>query len=575
MDNDLDLDLAFLPAWAKEPSNRNLYADFEGEREARPRRGREDRPFRQREGGPPRDRQGPRPEGDRRRVEGGPRRPDSGRRPDDRGRGGPRGDDRPRRDFASAPPEPVLEIKVSFRPDENGVDSLARQIKVTGRAYPLFGVAQMILAKPERHTVTFTVKKGPDGQVLQPLFVCALDDTLCLSEQEAVDYALDKHFNTFYQAEKTAVEPPKGTYTFVAQCGMSGVILGPPNHHDYQNQLRKLHAERFSRVPFEVFKSRVKIVRDEPVIKKWLDDQSFRTEFVCLNMPEPLRLGSKEEVQKHFRENHLPIIVKQVESHTLTGAVSRRQRSAALSRLLRQAWEEQRRFPMQIATVLSQQFASRGLQFFKVNKNITHVAAARPHYLDLELSPVSDGIRNIVNFINAHPKCSRRHLLDALAPAPTPVPQAAPPAQAIAPAEASSVSPETAAPPPPPALPAAPAGPSPEATMVISDLHWLIHQGHVIEFADGLLETAKKPVIRPPKPQAQPVAETPPGAPPLTAELAAEAAPQAPTDPVEAAPVESASTESAAVIEPPQEAQPAEPPVEPPAAEAQNPVEPV
>ena len=32
MDNDLDLDLAFLPAWAKEPSNRNLYADFEGER---------------------------------------------------------------------------------------------------------------------------------------------------------------------------------------------------------------------------------------------------------------------------------------------------------------------------------------------------------------------------------------------------------------------------------------------------------------------------------------------------------------------------------------------------------------
>ncbi|MCX6902418.1 MAG: hypothetical protein NTW03_02830, partial [Verrucomicrobia bacterium] len=515
------------------------------------------------------------PEGDRRRFEGGPRRPESGRRPDERGRGGPRGEDRPRRDFAPAPPEPVLEIKVSFRPDENGVDSLARQIKITGRAYPLFGVAQMILAKPERHTVTFTVKKGPDGQVLQPLFVCALDDTLCLSEQEAVDYALDKHFNTFYQAEKTAVEPPKGTYTFVAQCGMSGVILGPPNHHDYQNQLRKLHAERLSRVPFEVFQSRVKIVRDEPVIKKWLDDQSFRTEFVCLNMPEPLRLGSMEEVQKHFRENQLPIIVKQVESHTLTGAGSRRQRSAALSRLLRQAWEEQRRFPMQIATVLSQQFASRGLQFFKVNKNITHVAAARPHYLDLELSPVSDGIRNIVNFINAHPKCSRRHLLDALAPAPAPVPQAAPAVQAIAPAEAVPAVPEAAAPQPQPAPPAAPVGSSPEATMVISDLHWLIHQGHVIEFADGLLETAKKPVIRPPKPQVQPVAETPPGAPPSTAELAAEAAPQVPTDPVEAAPVESASTEAAPVVETLPEAQPAEPPVDPPATGAPNPVEPL
>jgi hypothetical protein len=44
--------------------------------------------------------------------------------------------------------------------------------------------------------------------------------------------------------------------------------------------------------------------------------------------------------------------------------------------------------------------------------------------------------------------------------------------------------------------------PSPEETAVIADLHWLIHQGHVIEFADGVLETAKKPVPRPPKPVA-------------------------------------------------------------------------
>ena len=83
---------------------------------------------------------------------------------------------------------------------------------------------------------------------------------------------------------------------------MSGVILGPPNYHDYQNQLRKLHAERFSRMPFEMFKSRVKIVKDEEVVKKWVEDQSFKTEYVCLNVPEPMRLTSREEVEKHFRE---------------------------------------------------------------------------------------------------------------------------------------------------------------------------------------------------------------------------------------------------------------------------------
>jgi hypothetical protein len=37
-------------------------------------------------------------------------------------------------------------------------------------------------------------------------------------------------------------------------------------------------------------------------------------------------------------------------------------------------------------------------------------------------------------------------------------------------------------------------------TAIVADLHWLVHQGHVIEFANGALETAKKPLPRPPKP---------------------------------------------------------------------------
>src|SRR5712691_1055004 len=229
---------------------------------------------------------------------------------------------------------------------------------MTGGAYPLFGIAQMILQKPERHTVAFNVVKGPEGKPVQPLFACALDDTLWLSEDEAVAHVLKRHFGTFYQAERTATEPPKGKYTFVAQCGLSGAILGPPNHHDYQNQLRKLHAERFSRMPFEVYKSRVKIVRDEEVVKKWVDDQSWKTEYLCLNMPEPLRLSSMEAVEKHFRENHKDNIIKPVESHTLGGAAARSLRSPDLVRLVRSVSEDQRRFPLQLATILSQQFAT-------------------------------------------------------------------------------------------------------------------------------------------------------------------------------------------------------------------------
>ena len=309
---------------------------------------------------------------------------------------------------------------MAFLPDENGVESLARQIKVTGRAFPLFQIAQIVLAKPERYSVQLAVKKKPDGAVAQPLFVCALDDTPWLSEDDAIAHVLRTHFVTFYQAERTAIEPPKGKYTFVAQCGMSGVILGPPNHHDYQNQLRKLHTERFSRMPFEVFKARIRIVRDDEVVKKWVEEQSFRTEYICLNVPEPLKLPGREEVEKHFRAVHKDAIIKPAESHTIGGVLSRNLRCRELQRLVRNDWERQKYFPLQLATGLSRQFSSHGLHFFKVNRTFTHVSVARPLFLDLETTPVSENIKRIVGYINTHPKCTRRQLIEALAPAPRP-----------------------------------------------------------------------------------------------------------------------------------------------------------
>jgi hypothetical protein len=411
-------------------------------------------------------------------------------------------------------------------PDDKGVESLARQIRMTGRAYPLFEIAQMILQRPDRLSVIFSVKKNAEGQPVQPLFVCALDDTLWLSEDEVVAHVLKKHFGTFYQAERTATEPPKGKYTFVAQCGMSGVILGPPNHHDYQNQLRKLHGERFSRMPFDMYKSRVKIVRDEEVVKKWVEDQSWKTEYVCLNLPEAVRLASMEAVEKHFRETHKENIIKKVETHKLTGSAARSLRDSELVRLVRTVWEDQRRFPLQIATSLSQQFATHGLQFFKVNKTITHVSVARPHYLDMEATPVSEGVKRIVEFINGHPKSNRRQLVESLAPSPPPAPLP------IA-VESEQATPEGQ----PVATPAV-AEPTPEQTAVIADLHWLIHQGHVIEFANGILETAKKPAPKPPRPEPKPAAETQ-AEPAPTAEAAIQSDAVAPEQAVEAPVTES------------------------------------
>ena len=525
---ELDLDLEFLPAWAQKPNDAKPYADYAGEERSRSR-GRGDwgdRPPRRRDDNRGRDFKG-------RDAKGGgrDRNRDGGRDPKFQKRDGKRPFDK-RKDFRrnEAQQRPPLELDVAIQPEKNGVESLARQIKHTGRAYPLFDIARLILAKPERYLVVLKIRKKEDGSVVQPLFFCQVDETVWLSEDQAVDHMLSRHFNTFYKTEKTEIDPPKGTYTFVAQCGMSDQILGPPNYHGYQEKLRSLHADRFSRLPFDVFKSRVKIVHDEEVVKQWLDDQSWKTEYIAINLPEEAKLESREAVREHFRQHHLSNLIAGVDNVALKASVFSKKTPPRMQNLVRYELDDQRRFPLKVVNVLSQEFSSHGLQFFKRKKSVTHVSVSRPHHLNLDQTPVSDSIRDIVTFVVGNQDCTRRMILDKFVPEPD-KPKSA---------EGDSTQAE-------PPL-------SPERTAVLSDLHWLVHQGHVVEYANGQMEIAPKPQpVQPkkkkPKPDKKLKAEKP-----TVTEVPADASA---TD--ETKPAEPPASEISDTTEPPEPSQATEP----------------
>ena len=549
---ELDLDLEFLPAWAQKPNDAKPYANYAGEEKPRSR-GRGDwgdRPPRRRDDNRGRDFKG-------RDAKGGgqDRNRDGDRRPKFQKRDGKRPFDK-RKDFRrnEAPPRPPLELDVAIQPEKNGVESLARQIKHTGRAYPLFDIARLILAKPERYLVILKTRKKEDGSVAQPLFFCQVDETVWLSEDQAVDHVLSRHFDTFYKTEKTEIDPPKGTYTFVAQCGMSDQILGPPNYHGYQDKLRALHADRFSRLPFDVFKSRVKIVHDEEVVKQWLDDQSWKTEYIAINLPEEARLESREAVREHFRQHHLSNLIAGVDNVALKASVFSKKTPPRMQNLVRYELDDQRRFPLKVVNVLSQEFSSHGLQFFKRKKSVTHVSVSRPHHLNLDQTPVSDSIRDIVTFVVGNQDCTRRMILDKFVPEPD------------KPKSAEAL-PEGDSPEAEPPL-------SPERTAVLSDLHWLVHQGHVVEYANGQMEIAPKPQPpqqkkKKPRPDKKPKAEPPVtgGTSSTSSQTPAEAPAAEETKPAET-PEPSDTTESPEPTEPEASAAAEEPPTEPEASAA-------
>lgn len=284
-------ELDLLPQWAKDPMPTHTPREHQDTQENPERRERPERAFRD-------DRQRERPRGkDRRpdrRSQGPGDGPDRGSRPPPR-RDGPRdksrseaprgrGQARPER-----PPEevaPDLAVEVSFLPDPHGAESMARQIRTTCLAYPVFDLAKLILRKPERHHIMLN---PPAGREPVPLFQSKLDGTVWLKESDAVAFMARKHLDVFYATEKVPCEPPKGNFTALGVCEIDGTVLGPVNHHDYQSQLRQLHQRKFSKMPFESFRSRIQTVRDPGKIEAWKQSQSERIEYVVrqkLHLPK-------------------------------------------------------------------------------------------------------------------------------------------------------------------------------------------------------------------------------------------------------------------------------------------------
>lgn len=501
-ETELDLSKLFLPDWVQQPpSVRHFVETYEEERAQRSAR----RPRQQRQ-----------------------------RRPQHHARATGRSAKPAKSVHLEREREKLPDIAVSFELNPADVEIIAKQIKATARAYPVFEIARLVLSYPDRFLIRFSVKHNPDGTPVQPLFICALDDTPWLSEDQIVAYVLDRYFNDFYQTERIPTEPPKGKYTFVAQCGLSGVILGPPNHHEYQSRLIKLHSERFSHMPFEEFKAHIRIIRDEEAVKKWIEEQSWKTQYVCLNVPEPIRLESREAVEQHFRQVHLPNIAKQVDSVAMPASKARNLDCKPLRRLARIAIIDQKQFPLQIVRALSAQLNTMGLQFFKVQK-VTHVAIARPKYLDLEITPVSENVRRIIQYVAEHPGCTRKELIEALAPSPPPPPIPIHPDSATEQPDAKPKEPE----------------PTPEQMAILAELHWLILQGHVVEFYNGKLDVAKKPkrpiqtqesVNPPPPEQSTPETQTQPVPPEGPHTPVSEQEPHTPTEPQAPTPPQSDQT---------------------------------
>ncbi|MFD2258043.1 hypothetical protein ACFSSA_15285 [Luteolibacter algae] len=259
------------PAWARAKSDKPSEKAYEGpEREYQPRRregGRDDR----RQGGGARQGGGFGGRSENR----GDGRQGGDRRKFDRNRGG-RPDNR-REEIA-----PAEGVTVTLIPEKHAIQLICKEVHQVARVYPLFDIAQIILAERARSRAVFEISEK------HPAFYrCKIEEAIYLTKEEAMRHLLSASWRDRFIEESTIeVDPPKGNFTSVARCGISGEWLGPPNHHDYQKNLRRIHRERFANMPFEVYATKVRTERSEEAVNEWIESMRTQTRWRILSNKE-------------------------------------------------------------------------------------------------------------------------------------------------------------------------------------------------------------------------------------------------------------------------------------------------
>ena len=470
------IDFSFVPNWARQPpSGPGAAPQASG------------RPFADRAD----DRRGPRPanrnEAPRRDV-----RDNRERRPMPRP---PRDRFEPQRN--EPPPDPRLAaIEVSFLPERRGLAPLAHRLARSIRAYSLFEISALFLSKPDYFAVKLDLPDAVPAD--QSLFQCSECKAVFLDREPAAVHAFARHFDKVCRKEEKAVEAPKGSFVCVARCTLSGTLLGPPNHHGFNDRVMEIHRLRYPNMPFEEYRKKIENIHDAQAIEAWKAEMTKQVVYHFGEGDKAVSFERFADAEAHFREHFLPAMVREGRHFIMPANVVHGLEDARLRRLLDEVLQRESRFPLRLSITLRLAFRHLGLHTFKSGDGHTFLTAVVPNPMDPQNAvPL---VREILEYIAAHPGCTTQEMFKGLRPdlaVETP-PLATAPAEGVAvPVAAEAVAapaPVTSAPATPPAP--APAAPAPVTNEVTSQLRWLVEKGHVIEFWDGRLAVPHDTVAR-------------------------------------------------------------------------------
>ncbi|MEN8791783.1 MAG: hypothetical protein ACN4GF_04860 [Lentimonas sp.] len=491
-----------------------------------------------------------------RRSGGRPPRQDGGEgrppRRDDR-RGNERGGDR-----RHAPAVFNPTVKVDLYPQDEAFEALVKRLRSTARTYQLFEIAHLLLEKPERYVVVVS-NIGKAGEAPTPLYFSVPGHLPFETEEAAINNVVANNLDQFFEVEEIEIEAPKGNFPMVNRCTITGVLLGPPNYHRYQEFLQAHFAARISGMSFDRFQSKVETVKEQEQIDTWAESMKKGSRYTVKDHQEgePESFESLEAARHFLIQHRKDKVVSSGDHVRFAGRDIENLPKGDIRRSVEAYVEQQLHFPLEAANNIRGRLRRHKFTVYKKgSKGVSYVCAVKRKFRDGK-AVFTDSINNLIDFVEKHPNTSASKLpklyididtekqsLETLNVTEAEVAAAA---EAKKAAEAAAAEAGTEAPVEPVEATVTPdAAASTEATpkveltaeeqaklnQLMLDLRWLITEGYVTEYGDGKLfaappmpEPRKKDVSKAPTKEAAPAAPVAEAKPEAAPEPAVEAAP--------------------------------------------------
>lgn len=330
---------------------------------------------------------------------------------------------------------------MTLSPAAEAVHLVVREIHHVARVYSLYDVAQILLAGRNRYHLNFSLSNNAPS-----IFLSKKDQSLWQTKEEAIAHFWQSEAAAeYYESEETETDPPAGNFQVVARCGMSGEWLGPPNFHSYQSTLRRIHRERFSHMPFEVYASRVRTERGEEAVNAWLDTMRKRVRWRPKGADDSAWRFDRSEIERDFATRVFPELFAEVRSAEIPGDVPAKNLSPGLLACVRIAGSHARKHPAILIPAICRLLENEHLSVFKREGKL-FTGPARPHPLTTD-AVLAERPSAIVTWLEANPEAKLAQLWTGVLPE----------------------------------------GQTEAGTEWLADLFWLLTQGHVLLFADDSL----------------------------------------------------------------------------------------